>query len=254
MVDGELYGPIIIGLGLSLIGFGLVLVSNELEPGPLVGIRISYLTVSRKVWSKVNKVFGLILGFGALAVIPVGVLWGIGAELECYTVMIVIAVITVIEYSARLAEREMLSLPGSDHGEVVEPLNTKWKIILVTVALIDIIIYTIVAKEISSEGLGDVAFILIVILILALYLVYLSLARIEAYALPWLKERYREIAFFIPLSLLVLDASIGLIVLGWKVYGLIILILSILLTIYPIILSLHLYRTATRFTEKESNT
>ncbi len=251
-MGGSWLAPVIIGVALSLIGFGLLWVAEELEPGPLVGFRISYVTVSRRVWRRVNRLFGLIAGFGSLIVIPLGIFWGLGVQLTSYTAIIVFGIVFTVEYSRVLAERELIRESGElGEAELIEPLGLVYRVALVSILILDIILYVYASIIISREGLLDLIPVSAIILVPGLYLTYLSLARIEAFALPWIGGRYKVFAFLTTLSVLVVDASLALILIRMVIYGLLLIILSLIILIYPIVVSLQGYRLRVKYSNNK---
>ena len=236
-----------LGLSLSIIGFGLAWLAEELEPGPLIGVRISYATVSKRVWTRVNRVLGLVLGVSGLLMIPVGVFLGIAFEALLYAAVAAASMVFAVEYSRRLAEIEAVREPPPDEvaeaGVVlIERLPRSWRVLIAAALALSVIVYVYAVAVIVGLGLGEAGLVLLIVLIPTLYTSYLSLARPEAYSLPWVGDDYRIFALFTPLLLILVDAFIGLLLLGYTLASIAVLSISVIIAVFLVYRSLDNYR------------
>jgi len=234
LLGGEALVDVVFGAAVALIGFTLAAVAGELEPGPLIGFRVSYATVSRRVWVRVNRLAGIALGAAGLACIPVGLVWGFAVEAVAFAVAGTAIVVALTEYSRRLAERESLASPPPPGGlERVEGLPLWGSALVASAAGGSTALLLYAAAELYLEGLGAGAWALVVLVATALYLAYLSTARFEAYCLPWITSGRgcRSLALLIPLGDSLINASVALLVLRHTKAGLTLLALAIALIV-----------------------
>ncbi|MCE4599982.1 MAG: hypothetical protein F7C38_00240 [Desulfurococcales archaeon] len=236
-----------LGLSLSIIGFGLAWLAGELEPGPLIGVRLSYATVSKRVWARVNRVLGLVLGVSGLLMIPVGLFLGIAFEALLYAVVAVASVVFAVEYSKRLAEIEAVREPPPDDAVeasvvLIERLPRSWRVLIAVALALSTVVYVYAVAEIVRLGLWEAGLVLLVVLTPTLYTSYLSLARPEAYSLPWVGGDYKLFALLTPLLLILVDVSIGLLLLDYTLASLVALSMSAVIAILLVYRSLSNYR------------
>jgi hypothetical protein len=232
LLSGEALVSVVFGAAMAFIGFTIAAVAEELEPGPFLGFRISYATVSRRVWVRVNRLAGMALGAAGLACIPVGLAWGFAAEAIAFVVAVTAIMVAVTEYSRRLAEREDVAEPPPPGGlERVEGLPPWGSALVASAAAGSTALLLYAAARLYLEGLGAGAWALAVPSIVALYLAYLSTMRFEAYCLPWISSRRgcRLLAITASLGDSILNAAIALLALHYIKTGLVTLALAITL-------------------------
>jgi hypothetical protein len=217
LLGGEDLVSIVFGAAMALIGFTIAAEAEELEPGPFFGFRISYAIVSRRVWVRVNRLSGMALGAAGLACIPIGLAWGFAAEVVAFVIAATAVVVAVTEYSRRLAEREGVAEPPPPGGvERVEGLPPWGSSLVASAAGGSTVLLLYAAAKLYLEGLGAWAWILAILAVVVLYLAYLSIARFEAYCLPWIfsGRGCRLLAIATPLGDSLLNAAVALIALN----------------------------------------
>ena len=98
-MNAETLLSILIGLLQLLASLPLVLAANRIPPNPLIGFRVAYTMTTKKAWTRLNKLMGIVLAsIGAIA-IPIGVFVGIGAEAAFLAVADTLVVFVLTEYS-----------------------------------------------------------------------------------------------------------------------------------------------------------
>ncbi len=238
---------VVLGLSLSIVGFTIAWQAEELEPSPLFGVRVGYAVSSKRVWTRVNRLMGLLLGIGGLAVVPVGLLWGLAAEVIALALLALASTIAAIEYSRRLAEIESLrEPPKAGPAEAVAPLGAAARVLVASSLAASVAAAIYASVLLAGEGIGEAGVALWVLVGMDAYLSYLALLRPEAYSLPWLGEYYRVMAVLIPVSLSLDTIAVSLIVVGATRLGLGLLALSTGLVALAAAVSLRRYSARSR--------
>ena len=201
-MNAETLLGILIGLLQLLASLPLVLAADKIPPNPLIGFRVAYTMTTKRAWTRLNKLMGIVLAsIGAMA-IPVGGLAGIGAEAAFLAVADTLAVFALTEYSRIYAERESVKEPAPPgQAEPVSGVGKALQAAIALAALGTVPLAIVTATNMWSEGLYVAAIIFLTLPGLPLYLAYLSLRRPEAYAYPWLGIReHKAIAVLSPVS------------------------------------------------------
>ena len=230
---GEIIISIIISLIMAFTGFALAALSSKIKPGPLFGFRISYATVSRRVWSKANKLAGIAIGIVGLVTLPFGIIFGVGAQAVIMIISLTVALIFVTERTKNLAEIEIMSRPLSTKSVSqkilkIKPLRPYLKILILLLLIISLVTSIWSFLTLLNEGLSTLSFFMISLWSLPAYLGYLSLKRPEAYSLPWIRPGDDMLlAVVTPSCLSLMSIGTSLAIVKLKILGLYITLISV---------------------------
>ena len=231
--EGEIIISIIISLIMISTGFTIAILSGKIKPGPLFGFRISYATVSRKVWVKTNRIAGIAIGIVGIISLPFGIIWGIGVQSVVMTISLIVAVAVVTELSKKFAEMEMFSEPTelpkpSERTLAIKSLNLSQKLLILSFLSLSLFASIWSSLRLLNEGLPTLSAFMLALWSSPAYLGYLSLRRPEAYSLPWIKPGDDKLlALSAPLCLSLISIGISLTTTKFGFLGLYITLASI---------------------------
>ena len=215
------YNPLLsalLGLVIAVPSLIMALLAERTEPNPIVGFRISYAMTSREVWVKVNRAAGLAFGVLGLVLIPIGIVFGVEAEVVVMAVSTVAITVALVELSKAMSERALLRRPPveGEAEEVIAPLGAHLKLLLVAALALNLAVSATALRYVWLQGLPYVALSLSIVPALSAYFTYLSVSRPEAYAYPWVGRRgVVALAVLIPLSMDLIGLSTSLSISGW---------------------------------------
>lgn len=218
----EILTPI---LGLSMTAAGLLLlIAARVGPNPVIGFRIGYTMVSRRVWRRVNEVAAVVTAATGLASVPLGLYFGIKAQILFLVALSIVEVIVLTEYARRLAEKSLISEPPVGEEALIAIRPARLAMLCAAWALAGVPLSVAAAVEAWRLGLPVLSVLLLGFQMQAIYLTYLAVKRPEALILPTLKRLAEPVSEFLAclspsvsmfLSLMVLSASLWLAALAW---------------------------------------
>jgi len=248
--EGEIIISIIISLIMISTGFTIAILSDKIKPGPLFGFRISYATVSRKVWVRTNRIAGIAIGVVGAISLPFGILWGLGIQSVVMTISLIAAIAIVTELSKRFAEVEMFSEPAElaklpEKALEIKPLSLSQKWLILSFLLLSLFSSVWSSLRLLNEGLQTLSAFMLALWSAPAYLGYLSLRRPEAYSLPWIKPGDDKLlALSAPICLSLISIGISLMMTRFELLGLYTTLVSI--ASLTIIAALILIRSSLR--------
>ncbi len=196
-------------------GAVLLMFAGRLEYSPFAGLNPAYVTVSRRVAARINRLLGTILVLGSLASLGVGLMYGVTIQVSILVIHVITAFIAVTEYSRRLAEIESLVLPPEGEPRPVPSLGLYGKLLVLASSITSLALAIASVRVLYGLDAVGIGVVMVSINMLPLYLAFLSIRRPEAYALPHLKESVVKVLIVsIPVSVSLIMASISLAILG----------------------------------------
>jgi len=131
-----------------LIGVGLIIyfIANRIPPNPFLGFRIGYAYVSRRVWVKLNRISGIVVALIGVLVLVESLFFGKVLALLLMPAQLVVATVILVECAERLAEKELINIPGGRETEIkpIQPFKPNILHIIIPLVMLGVLVgYTI---------------------------------------------------------------------------------------------------------------